>query len=48
MFSDDDEVDEDDLMENINCFTGIFPSPNLSPAKAKPLSKHDLSASHNS
>ena len=38
IFSDDEEVDEEELMENINCFTGIFPTPqNLSPSKGRAL-----------
>jgi hypothetical protein len=36
--SDDDELDDDDLVDQINCFTGIFPVQ-VSPSRNKPLSK---------
>ncbi len=38
IFSDDDEIDEDDLVDQIGCFTGMFPQQ-VSPSKNKPLSK---------
>ena len=45
MFNDDDEIDDDDLVDNINCFTGIF-VPNqaaISPSKTKPLGEKKFS-----
>ena len=39
IFSDDDEIDEEELAENINCFAGVF-VPNqarVSPNKSKPI-----------
>lgn len=33
---DDDELDEDELIDNISCFTGFFPGQ-VSPVKAKSL-----------
>ena len=48
IFSDDDEVDEDDLMENINCFTGMFPmQSSSSPAKTRQLSEYCIWNSSN-
>lgn len=36
IFSDDDEIDEEDIMDNINCFTGIFPQQPL-PSRSRQL-----------
>lgn len=35
LFSDEDEWDEDDIADQINCFTGIFPMQS-SPNRTKP------------
>lgn len=35
IFSDDDDFDDDEVIDNINCFTGIFPPTGLtSPVKS--------------
>lgn len=39
IFSDEDEIDEDDIVDNINCFTGFFPSQ-VSPSKIRPLGNY--------
>ena len=45
IFSDDDEMDDEDLVDNINCFTGVF-VPNqtrISPSKNRPIGEADAS-----
>ena len=38
IFSDDDDLDDDDFADQINCFTGFFPmQPQVSPSRNKPL-----------
>ena len=40
LFSDDDDLDDDDFADQINCFTGFFPmQPQISPSRNKPLGK---------
>ena len=42
LFSDDDDLDDDDFADQINCFTGFFPmQPQISPSRNKPLGKLD-------
>ncbi len=38
LFSDDDDLDEDDFADQISCFS-IFPQQQISPSKNKPLGK---------
>ena len=38
IFSDDDDLDDDDFADQINCFTGfILMQPQVSPSRNKPL-----------
>ena len=41
IYNEEDEIDEDDIVDNINCFTGIFPSQlQVSPSKTKPIGEY--------
>ncbi len=43
IFGDDDDVDDDEFIDNINCFTGIFPAAQTSPGRGRQLGKHQKS-----